>query len=405
MVVSAVFFLALINALTSPVVAQVVVPQDNEGAIPIHPKHPQAAQKPAYASRAEWPRPSSQVHWSPSENPIEHLLLHLRKISHAHMECALPIYGIIARAPIRFSCQVQAFHMPGRIEVFSTGTYPPNTIIEWDNPSDMIGDPNSVVVRQITVTMDTTTMPVKGIWRPAMTVRARLDNNTRYDNTQEIPLCVACDGTEDDMDFILTTHVSGFSNVSPLPGVRGGPTVDLFGFAPIIGVPLDRRYTLRVRSFAYQQDPTFSGGGAFEQIHRPNRHFGDPGILWNRIAVPPPAVNGIDDFVAIFDPVALGPGKSKVSFSWQDDTEAGNARFAPAEKFMAFMDVEVIVPDGTIPPPPPPPTDPVPCGGTWSVRYTFADVGAERRFSKLDVFTKAANAPANCIPPTKPIGG
>jgi hypothetical protein len=382
---------------TTGAVVSILVPQDNEGAIQIHPKHPQAGLKSHYATRAEWPRPSSQVHWSPSENPIEHLLLHLRKISHAHMECALPIYGITARATLRFGCQVQAFHMPGRVEVFSTGLYFPDIVIEWDRPEPMIGDPNGVVVRQINVTLSANTMPLKGIWRVAMTARAQLDNGTRYDATQEIPLCVACDGSENEGDFILTTHVSGFFNVSPLPGSRGGPTVDLFGFLPIIGVPLERRYEVPVRSFAYQQDQAFPGGGAFEQTHRPNIHFGDPGILWRRIAVPPPAVNGVND-IAIFDPAVLGPGKSKVSLGWKDDTEGGNDRFAPGEQFMAFVVVEVEAPGTTTPPTEPPPSA---CAGVYEWRFT--DIGDVREFRR--VFVVAPGSPANCVRPLVPIGG
>ena len=343
-------------------------PQTNDGPIAIHPKHPQFAQKSVYMTRAEWPRPSTQAHWAPSESPIVGGALP-GMLSHAHIECQAPIYGMIARAPISFDCQVQAFHLPGSVTVGSMGSDWANTLIEWDRPEPMIGDPHGLVVRQVRVTFGTAKMPESGVWRADIFARAQLDNGTRFDAMQEIPICVNCDGTEPEEAFLLTSQMGQFLKSSPLPGQHGGPTVDYLGFLPIIA-PLTRRYEVPVRAFSYIMDQTFPGGGAFEQVHRPNLHFNDPGILVRRVEVPPPATDIILDAM-IFDPVILGPGKSKVSAGWKDDTGTGNDRFLPNEASMAFIVVEVDVPPvGTPPPPPPPPPTATPCVGSWGYIQT-----------------------------------
>lgn len=371
----------------------------------VHPAHPQVAQKPNYSGPSDCKWYSAQGHYQ------DDVMTHAQ-VSHLHVElCAQP-YAVIPRnETFTLPGRVVLYHMAGRVPLNSVYVYWLARPLVWESPGDIVGNPNGVVTRHFTMTIDAANgqaidpfnrfsyRPDHGWFHVGVTAflqfeTMRPNGGVEFNTELIIPFYSgdpAATPTHQGTEFVLSGRSSG--------GQLGtGEIISEYKnvFFPI--APVNARTTVPGISWAYlisQQWPASQPWHWF-QVNDLDLHNGVPGTELGRRTFSPN--DGQLQFTSdvVIDPAVLSPGEHKIALWGEQATGTGNASF-PANLTRATLLVALVdVGTGTLPP-----TEPVPCGGTWG--WSFSDSGNQRFFTRT--FTVSPFSAPNCVRPTVPQGG
>lgn len=362
-------FLTACGARRAPVVVpRAALPAAAAAPIPVHPSHPQAAQKPFYNSEADWVCDDAQGHASAGPVPatVSPFL-----IKHGHARLCYPKYGITT-GPVVGRLELVQWRVNGRI---SGVTGPLISKIVWDDtgteiPPPLIGDPagERVIVAHITFdpaksdpqypTDGTKFVPPNGWWAPRVNVYVSTETKEVFSAHVIGAVYSRRDPAAPQVGFpFLSARNEGIA----LPGTRASAfgvldveipsSVDWWQFLPI--APIREPWFIYTRIFGYGGMASAIKGRA-EFRCGINFHHGVDGKL---IYVEESDGGNPNGNWVTLDPIQLGAGAHKCSLFWIQPTGAGNENFAAGQIAAAGLSFTVVVPDGFEPPPPPPPTE------------------------------------------------
>lgn len=332
-------------------------------------------------------------------------------LAHLHTECGGPIYGRLSRLlAFTLPCRAQLFHFPGRVEI-GYGNY---SEIVWEQPSPRLGNPTGLAIYNFAALLDPNPKLGTGV------VVAPRPENGWFNSAIALLGYFDTGDFSQNVELYLPFFSVGNPNIPVTPGspllsartmlfaTPGGPGVghgqaiiNCWDYLPVLA-PVTTTITVNCQSYVYAREREgIWPGRAFDaqqQLDDLDLHNGNPGTQVTKILD-----SQTQDLAVVFNPF-VRPGPRKTAIVWSDNSGPGDPiqHILPNEEMWILLVTSWTADPGGTPPPPPPPPPPSACPGVFGWR--FVDLSATVR-DFIRIFTKAPDAPSNCVMPSVPSGG
>ncbi len=305
---------------------------------------------------------SGQSHWgSANTMPCDASLGLLNPcIGHVHIECNAPIWGELTGDVLNLPCQIQLFHLAGRI--VAANDYPEGeflwpdqsitNILDPFNVPSMVGNPMGIVkfpfTLRLTPSWDWRNDGLHGWITTRLMMRVILDNGAHIDGQITIPFFAMMDpsasltaATSPTLSVAMNNLGSPFDNANG--GAWGALVVESHSFLPILAPITAATNDPEPLAFGYSY-ATGADAPVGEAIGRRDIDLHN-------------GIEGTPMPFGTFDATSVPIGPHKYAMIWREDTGDGNAHFAPHEAAAVLLVVTATV--GTDVPPPTTCTDPL----------------------------------------------
>lgn len=344
----------------------------------------QSPQKAAYASPAEWPIVSSQVHWrAPGTGAIAGVS------SHTHLDCAFPLYARLGSAPFTVPCKFVLFNTAGKItRLASSGG---GWALDGGRTLPLVGDPNGVVTYTgtFTFTPSQSSAPAHGWYIYDMQTVTTYDNGDSMPNDLRLPVFSVIDTSQPETDNQIRHHSQARIRDATEPDALRWDFhfTEFSQILPVLG-PVSPEFPWRVVVKGYNYAGTRGlAPGVLEIWLDPDLHNGNPGTL---------LASGPGGSMAYDFPGQVPVGDHRVMYMWRGATLDGSKELA--SNFVIPLKVGpggVAQPSiSTLPPPPPPPiaspltltasVTTIPVGQSYTVTGVFDGTSNDVHVVRLD---------------------